>query len=100
MTLPSRAGGRVSPMGSWGSWGTPRPYKIVYKLTGRGTTKCSHKNVLEMFSQANGLPGAGRASLEAAPAEDTEAEAEAAERRKAREERTAASGRTLSDALH
>eukprot|EP00959_Pyramimonas_sp_CCMP1952_P252854 5282343-Pyramimonas_sp.AAC.1 len=24
ITLPSRAGGRVSPMGSWGSWGTPR----------------------------------------------------------------------------
>eukprot|EP00976_Prorocentrum_cordatum_P028481 578213-Prorocentrum_minimum.AAC.1 len=28
ITLPLRAGGRVSPlMGSWGSWGTPRPYK-------------------------------------------------------------------------
>eukprot|EP00959_Pyramimonas_sp_CCMP1952_P158945 3324190-Pyramimonas_sp.AAC.1 len=23
--LPLRPGGRVSPMGSWGSWGTPRP---------------------------------------------------------------------------
>eukprot|EP00976_Prorocentrum_cordatum_P042609 863933-Prorocentrum_minimum.AAC.1 len=26
ITLSLRTGGRVSPMGSWGSWGTPRPY--------------------------------------------------------------------------
>eukprot|EP00976_Prorocentrum_cordatum_P079211 1183451-Prorocentrum_minimum.AAC.2 len=25
ITLPLRAGGRVAPMGSWGSRGTPRP---------------------------------------------------------------------------
>eukprot|EP00959_Pyramimonas_sp_CCMP1952_P393135 8237374-Pyramimonas_sp.AAC.1 len=25
ITLPSQAGGRVAPMGSWGSRGTPRP---------------------------------------------------------------------------
>eukprot|EP00959_Pyramimonas_sp_CCMP1952_P026324 552649-Pyramimonas_sp.AAC.1 len=25
ITLPLRAGGRVPPMGSWGSWGTPWP---------------------------------------------------------------------------
>eukprot|EP00976_Prorocentrum_cordatum_P008188 163288-Prorocentrum_minimum.AAC.3 len=27
ITLPLWAGGRVSPMGSWGSWGTPWPYE-------------------------------------------------------------------------